>query len=342
MNTLHIIMDAVNLEKVKEMDFLSSLMDKDSVHTGELDCGFPDCEAYQGMGHTVSSGLSLITGQTPTKDGHLVNRFMWDKPAVPSMKFSSHREIDQTDYIWDYLTIRSVKQGYVNLPVVYPPENVHGFMITGVMSVSRFAYPKKLEDKLRKGYCDTEHQDFPLHGNANLPYIIDFDKAEISYSTLKELAYTMPENRTDHSLKLIDKYDPEYFFVWYTAPDRLFHHTSMHGDQDHDSRVMNIMDEQLEYLIDKADADHLIIHSDHGFQHEKNAHDRHGFYMVDSPYKWIGKDTNHILDIPPTVMSTLDLEIPEQYEGTSLLWSERDQEVMEGRLDNMGYLDKEE
>lgn len=341
MKNLHIILDAVNPDKVEKMDYVNGLKDDGDSHFGKLDCGFPGYKNWVGAGHTVSSGLSLITGQTPTKGGKLVNRFFWDEPAIPAIKFSSHREIDQDKFLWDYMTKNGVKQGWINIPTVYPPENVNGFMIGGVMSVGRFAYPKSLEDRLRKGYVPDGHSPkFPFWNDDDLKYMIDFRKDKMTYDEIKELGLAMAVNRTDHALALIDEYDPDYMFIWYTSTDRIFHHASMHGDDGIVDMILATVDEQLEKLIGKADPDHLIVHSDHGMHHSKNTHRRYGFYLLNSPYKFIGKDEQHILDIPPTVMSALGLSIPSHYEGTTMLWSDRDQQVIEGRLTNMGYMEE--
>ena len=76
---------------------------------------------------------------------------------------------------------------------------------------------------------------------------------------------------------------------------------------------------------------------------EENHHTRYGFFLINSPLKYIGKGGEaHILDIPYTLLQTLNIEVPDEFEGVPMLQSEKDDEAIKGRLRNLGYLDDEE
>lgn len=358
METLVITLDAVNPSDVTEetMPYLASLKNQEENHFGRLDTGFPEMKGWGGQGHTVSSSLALLTGETPTIDGQLANRFRWDDPAIPSAKVATHREVDQENYLYDVIDDLGYSSLFMNIPTMYPPERIsRGVTVSGVLAPSggRIAQPKQVEDKLKSGdyagdlsahagsldgegwtYMDEDAR----HGGA---YITDLDKSELTEEDIKNFAFSMAINRREHFIELNKEYEFDVAAVWISAPDRLRHHlNSFNNPSTIEAELLQKVDEQVRQMVEEADPDHLIIHSDHGFGDpawENNHHERHGFYLVQSDLRWMGAEENHIRDIYPTVLSTLNIDLPDTCTGVPLLESRKDEEEVKEKLRNMGY-----
>jgi len=364
MKTLVLTLDAVNPKDVDRMNFLSKLKNKENSHFGRLDCGFPEWmgKGYGGQGHTVSSAGALATGQTPTINGQLANRFRWDSPAVKASKISTHRELDQENYLWDLIDESGYSSLFINYPIMYPPPQLQdGVMISGVLAPpgARFASPKSEEKRLKNGdYVG----DLSAHFGSNKKqgwsyiekgdqqsgeYISDLDKSTLSDSEIRDFAFSMTYNRTEHILSLHEEYDFDVVIGWISSPDRLKHHlSSFENPKELNQELLGAVDSCVKKIVEELEPEHIIIHSDHGFgtpPWEENHHTRYGFFLINSPLKYIGKGGEaHILDIPYTLLQTLNIEVPDEFEGVPMLQSEKDDEAIKGRLRNLGYLDDEE
>jgi len=360
--TLVIVLDAVNLDDLDVMPNLDELRNKEGTHVGPLDAGFPGYSNYGGRGHTVSSSACLLVGQDPTIGGQLCNRFRWDEPSIPATKISTHQELDQDNYMYDIIDQEGYKSLWLNLPVLYPPERLdNGVTISGVLAPpgGRFAEPKEVEDKLKSGgYAgdlaahtgDKGREGWSYIDTGDLQsgeYITDLDKSTLTDEEIKDFAYSMAINRATHFEELNDEYGFDVAVVWISAPDRLRHHLHSFDDPaELETRLLNTVDTYVGEMIDRADPEHLIVHSDHGFGDpawEYNHHTRWGFFLVDSPLTWIGDESDvHIRDIPYNILQTLNISPPDSYSGSPFLQSEQDEEEVKGRLENMGYLDDED
>jgi predicted AlkP superfamily phosphohydrolase/phosphomutase len=97
---------------------------------------------------TPTSWSSIVTGTNPGKHG--IYEFMLRQKDTYdySPANSSLREVDE---VWDYLSRCGYRVGLFNIPITYPPSQVNGLMVTGLLTPEGkggFTYPPELEKEI--------------------------------------------------------------------------------------------------------------------------------------------------------------------------------------------------
>lgn len=141
-----------------------------------------------------------------------------------------------------------------NVPMTYPPKEIDGEMVTGMMTPSlegAFTHPPELADKIRTRIPEYE---------IGLSWSSYQGREEQFIDDLHELL----ENRYQLMELLFENDEWELFFFVYTSPDRL-QHLIWEEDVllDYYERIDDILGEVLEYVQDCGAL--LYIVSDHGF-----------------------------------------------------------------------------
>lgn len=93
---------------------------------------------------------SFITGKNPGKHG--LFDFMKRDP-VSYNRFPADSNTNKSERIWDVLGRYKKKSIVVNIPMTYPPQEIDGIMITGMMTPSKsqnYTYPSKFKEELKK------------------------------------------------------------------------------------------------------------------------------------------------------------------------------------------------
>ena len=91
---------------------------------------------------------SIVTGCNPGKHG--IYGFETTGTLEPHLINSRHRKMPA---IWNYLTAINKTNIIINVPVTYPPENIRGVMITGLLTPSSdamFTYPNEIKARLHE------------------------------------------------------------------------------------------------------------------------------------------------------------------------------------------------
>ncbi len=116
---------------------------KESGVSGILKSNFPPI--------TGSAWMSIATGKNPGQTG------VFDFMVLEDKKEWRIRPISSADYqkngaIWDYLSSLGKKVGIVNYPMLYPPYQINGIMVSGLGAPEDgdIFYPRDLREKLRK------------------------------------------------------------------------------------------------------------------------------------------------------------------------------------------------
>jgi predicted AlkP superfamily phosphohydrolase/phosphomutase len=229
---------------------------------------------------TAPAWSSFFTGKNPGKHG----LFTWQRALVND---SSHRRVwvssrdIRGDKIWHILGRAGWKVGIMNTPMTYPPEAVNGFMISGLLTPgpeSPFTYPTHVKEEL-----------FELAPG----YVIDVGAVETDQALVNatneqfdrfvESVTNAAHLRTTAAIELARRYQPDFFMLVYTLPDRLQHpsyHYMLAAANDPTTpdrraqasiRGLIALDQELERLVTSiADEESLIIFlSDHGFCHHR-------------------------------------------------------------------------
>ncbi len=100
--------------------------------------------------HSSITWTTFITGKNAGKHG-IFGFFVMDENTSELKIANSLERKSQT--IWHTLNDYGKKVGISNLPSLYPPEKIDGYMICGMLTPSinsNFTYPKSLKDELLK------------------------------------------------------------------------------------------------------------------------------------------------------------------------------------------------
>lgn len=279
-------------------------------------------------GHTIPSFTATLTGRN-----YEVVNFHWDEGKG---EFQRHRQTG-FDYLWD---ITDSSMTLLNMPVLYPPENIDDVMVCGFLTPDslreeNLAKPQEVQEALNeKDYIPDVHADrtFEELGGEGM------------FSELKD----MMEYRSQVARWLIEKYNSDLFYSVWTATDRWFHQCHQH-DVEHFpmyEEVDRIVGKMVDYIENTFGDIPIILFSDHGFAHyptDGGVHKGHmhkGWYCIksgDTPsYR---DDTASIFDLFPTVLNYLGEEIPDYSDGRVLLHTEEQDGEVEKRLSDLGYLE---
>jgi predicted AlkP superfamily phosphohydrolase/phosphomutase len=154
---------------------------------------------------------SFATGKNAGKHG--IYSFTEQKSSSYGIRFVNARS-RKARPIWSILSEIGKKVGVINMPITYPPDDVDGFMISGMDSPGRkadFTFPSELKDVLLK----------------NFDYEIDYsflgtDLKRKGKKILNKL-YDVEKKRVDAARYLMDAYDWDFCFIVLVALDRVQH-----------------------------------------------------------------------------------------------------------------------
>ncbi len=205
---------------------------------------------------TGPAWTSMVTGKNPGKHGIFEFRTREGyKTKVITKSVSAGAEP-----LWNILSRNGKKVIVVNVPFTYPPDEVNGIMISGMMTPGidkDFVFPRSYRKKLFKLIPD---------------YRLDIDVDDYMHSNDKNalmkqiLKVTRDVRRLMDHLLEEDSWD--FFFTAFTGPDRLQHFmwddvVSMHADC---VEYFRLLDEILGDILAGIDDDVAVfISSDHGF-----------------------------------------------------------------------------
>jgi predicted AlkP superfamily phosphohydrolase/phosphomutase len=215
---------------------------------------------------TGPAWASFMTGKSPGNHG--VFEFFHRREGSYSQALSGPSSIHGRS-LWRLLSDAEKKVGVMNVPLTYPPEEVNGFLITGLLTphdCSDWAYPRELVDELR----DTLGT-----------YLIHHDEkyTKSNVDNLLEEEYRILSSRTEAALHLIKTKEWDFFMVHYYGPDRMTHefwHLMDPSHPRHDTRecerygnpvlpFFQQLDADLGRLVAELSGDDvLMLMSDHG------------------------------------------------------------------------------
>jgi predicted AlkP superfamily phosphohydrolase/phosphomutase len=219
---------------------------------------------------SASSWSSFATGKNPGKHGIL--DFVRSTPFSYKVQFVN-ASVRDGKTLWRILTENGATVGVMNVPVTFPPEQVNGFLIAGMLSPSlgsKFTFPDGLIKEI----------------NANVgKYVIDVDVPNISGSDKREIflnkAMESLKIRRDVVRYLYLKHKPDFFCVAFTESDRISHNFWKYMDEKtplpisdwerekYGNAILNLyieLDNILAEVLSMIDDNTtLYIISDHGF-----------------------------------------------------------------------------
>lgn len=240
-----------------KLPVLKNLMDQGT--SGDLKSTFPPL--------TGPAWSSFMTGKSPGHHG--VFEFFYRVPGTYRQSLHNRLTI-QGKTLWKQLSDQGKKVGVMGVPLTYPPEEVNGFTITGLLTppnAKNFTYPltlrKELENKLGRYIIRQDEKYRPSN-----PELFINEQYEIL------------ENNIQAALYLLQNKDWDFMMLHFLGTDRISHEFWHNLDPSHPqhnpderARLGNVIqdfyqavDKGLGKILDTLDEDTAImIMSDHGF-----------------------------------------------------------------------------
>ena len=237
------------LIKAGKMPHLEKLIKK-GVH-GRLNSSIPPL--------TPIAWTSISTGVNPGKHG-IVDAFIYSEDTRKlSFVNATLRKVQP---VWTILSNNMKSVGIFNVPVTYPPEEVDGFVISGMFTpegAQDAIYPSALEKEIESEFGR---------------YQIECRRHSNPYKYLKILIAEEIEKKTEQARYLMNKKKPDFFFTVFLATDRAQHFFWKYKDVTHPengqlgdaiSTVYENMDRSLGKIVADVPQDsYVMMVSDHG------------------------------------------------------------------------------
>ncbi len=203
---------------------------------------------------------SIVTGCNPGKHG--IYGFESTGTLEPHLINSQYMKIPA---IWNYLTDIGMKNIIVNVPGTYPPEEISGTMITGLLTPSHdsnFTYPKKIKERLTgKDLGEYELEQFWLE---------DFSRSRMKKRAPEKLLNHINRQMTSRlqvGLNLMKETDWDFTMIVFRGTDTAQHF--LFEDEDLLLLCYQKVDGLVGKIMDSFPNAVFFIVSDHGFEEIK-------------------------------------------------------------------------
>jgi len=219
---------------------------------------------------TGPAWLSLATGQNPGKTGVFYFLKREDPESFEFETFGSEKFRGES--FWDVLSERGYSVGVFNYPMLYPPYDVDGFMVSGLASPEdrTITVPDSLAAELddaadgyriKVPYADPKYTD--------RPWALLSDLLEVVDTRERAMAYLLEEKDVDVFFGVISATDwaQHYFWRYHDAEHPLHDPDTPAEYRDTVGRIWERVDKVVGTVADYAreeDATLLLV-SDHGF-----------------------------------------------------------------------------
>lgn len=204
-------------------------------------------------GNSGPSWASVMTGRTPEYHG------------VYKLAPGQDRHSWEGEPIWEKVNGYA---GVANVPLTYPPEEMQGWMVTGLMTPQRsiYTYPKDLYKELderdyRIDVWVTNNENHPHGHYGTLPFEFTEENRSELLAELNEVLY----HRGECFKWLVEEHRTDFTFLCFTSLDRVQHLAFHKPDALRDFYEM--LDLQVGKILDSVHDDtDIFVTSDHGFQ----------------------------------------------------------------------------
>lgn len=226
--------------------------------SGPLESTFPPL--------TGPAWSSFITGKSPGRHG--VMEFFFRKEGTYRQVLNNRQNIDGKS-LWKLLSDSGHKVGIMGVPLTYPPEQVNGFLVTGLLTPPDrrdFTYPRELLPELEENLGSYRLRHDEKYRPSNPQPFLDEQ-------------YAILQNNTDAALYLMKNKPWDLFMVHILGTDRIQHefwHVMDNTHPQHDraerQRLGDVIldffkqvDASVQRILEMSRDANIIIMSDHGF-----------------------------------------------------------------------------
>jgi predicted AlkP superfamily phosphohydrolase/phosphomutase len=166
---------------------------------------------------TAPAWSSFMTGKNPGKH----RLFGWQEPMAEAGERSwANSHSIRGEKLWHAVGRQGRRVGVLNVPMTYPPEEVSGFLVSGMLTPSvesEFTYPPELGARLRELEYVIEVYNRSQGINTDsqealLRFIDDLEKALLSRETAINVLW--PQRLDDFSMVVFETPDRIQHFLW--------------------------------------------------------------------------------------------------------------------------------
>lgn len=212
-----------------------------------------DFKTIDTHGNSGPSWASVLTGLRPNDHGVMKLR-----PQQDSQSW-------QGTPIWEKVDGYS---GIANVPLTYPPTELQGWMVTGMMTPrdAIYTYPRGLHEHLddldyRIDVWVEEHENHPDGAYGTIP----FEFTQEYRDALLSQARVVARRRGDAFVWLLNNEPVDFAFLVFTVLDRV-QHLAM-DDREEVRRFYELVDRKVGSVLEAAgEGTEVIACSDHGFR----------------------------------------------------------------------------
>jgi predicted AlkP superfamily phosphohydrolase/phosphomutase len=226
---------------------------------GELDAFLPTLSPME--------WACFYTGKNPGKIGIFGFTYIPDFRGGHPGAIADRTKIKEPS-LWGILSGVGLSVGVVNIPLTYPPERIHGFFISGLLTpegADDYFWPPSIRDLLHGYMVNSQFEAVP-----------DQDIGpDVAQDGLRE--YTIV--RTNTTLKLLSRFDTDFLVVNFKDVDAAQHF--FWDDYGRLAQHMRLVDKHVRLLVEHFKPTHTILFSDHGF------HESEKYYFFIN--KWLEK-----------------------------------------------------
>ncbi|MDY6788602.1 MAG: alkaline phosphatase family protein [Candidatus Nanohaloarchaea archaeon] len=158
--------------------------------------------------------------------------------------------------LWDYLNDHNLKAGVINMPTMYPPKEIDGFIVCGGPGTSDSVYrdisggythPKELEEEL-------ERKEYPVHPK---PLLTSREDSEEEVEAIHKVI----EERFELAMDKMEEVDVLHVTLFYLNVLQHFF-----WNEEPTRKAWKIIDSYLGKIKEKCDKEgyNLVLMSDHG------------------------------------------------------------------------------
>jgi len=183
------------------------------------------------------------SGVNPGKNGV----FWWEEldRDEQTITVPDSRSFNAKD-VWDYLGDHGYTSGVVNMPTTHPPQEIDGWLVSGVGFDEDYTYPEDLEAELER--------ELDYQNSISVPkYELRDDPDKIDKTV------DLIDMRFEVARYLRDKYDPDFLHLTVFVTNAIQHHV---WGGEATRRMWKCVDRNVGELL--TPDDNVIIMSDHG------------------------------------------------------------------------------
>lgn len=218
---------------------------------------------------TGPAWVSMVTGKNPGKTGvfdHIIKRenSFYFEPIT-----SNH--LRQSRCLWDYLSERGMKVGILNFPILFPPYEINGFMVSGLNSpdTDNITYPRELKkelDMVANGYEIMFPYNDPKYKGKEEVVLDGFHN--LLNKRIKATRYLLEKNEWDFFMVVFSVCDFVQHYLWKDWDDTypLYRSNKSKKLKEEFTNIWRKLDQALgEILKLRKKETNVFLVSDHGF-----------------------------------------------------------------------------